>query len=367
MLKFIHCNEGLRLFRRALHVRNYGIRRYHGNAEQICEQIVKGCWNGTFFQASTGHFNQFWTRDFGWCTESLLKLGNKEKVTKTLGYALHTFQKYRKITTTISPKGVPFDFPAYAVDSVPFIIHSLYLANAESLIGRYKEFLNKEIHRFYWLVINEKTGLVKNEHFSSMKDHAIRFSSCYDNSMVAMLNRDLQNLPSLDNPLIKYNFEQKLIEYFWRHDHFIDDLSGNHVISGDANIFPFWTEVITSKDMLKKAIRTIQKCELDKPFPLRYYHSKVIMQKMHPVEIFAKGYERDTAWMHMGPLYVKLVQRVNKKLAQMYLATYTQLIERYKNYLEVFNADGTPFKSIFYQADEGMLWAVNYLGLKKDG
>jgi hypothetical protein len=91
------------------------------------------------------------------------------------------------------------------------------------------------------------------------------------------------------------------------------------------------------------------------------------MQKMHPVEILAKGYERDTAWMHMGPLYIKMVQRVNKKLAQKYLATYTQLIERYKNYLEVFNADGTPFKSRFYHADEGMLWAANYLELKKNG
>ena len=43
----------------------------------------------------------------------------------------------------------------------------------------------------------------------------------------------------------------------------------------------------------------------------------------------------------------------------------TPVIEKYKNFLEVFNPDGSPFRSWFYYADEGMLWCANYLTLAR--
>ena len=55
-------------------------KKYEGTAKQICENIVKDCWNGRFFQTSTGNFKQFWSRDFGWCVGSLMKLNYEKEV-----------------------------------------------------------------------------------------------------------------------------------------------------------------------------------------------------------------------------------------------------------------------------------------------
>ena len=65
----------------------------------------------------------------------------------------------------------------------------------------------------------------------------------------------------------------------------------------------------------------------------------------------------------MGPLYIKLLNTIDEKQAKKHINTYTKLIEKHKNFLEVFNPDGTPFKSPFYYSDESMLWAANYLTL----
>jgi len=365
MLKLIHITEGLRIFRRSLRVKRKGTKKYKGKAQDICNKIVKDCWNGTYFQTSTGHFCEFWTRDFGWCTEPLIKLRYKDKVKKTLEYALERFSRYNQITTTISPKGIPFDFPDYAPGSLVYLIRSLRLLGSKILVKKYQDFLNSEIHKFHNIVLDKETGLVrKDKHFSSIKDHALRTSSCYDNIMVAMLNNELRKINILDNPLKHYNFKKIIKDTFWTGTHFIDELSGVDLITGDANVFPFWSLVFTSKKMLKSAIETIREYELDKPFPLRYYHEKTNNQEMRSLEILAPNYERNTVWMHMGPLYINLVTTVNKNLAQEYIVQYTDVIEHYKNYLELFNPDGTPFKSRFYYADEGMLWASLFLNIK---
>src|SRR3989338_3853604 len=134
-------------------------QKYTGNADQICKQIVKDCWNGRYFQTSPSNFPQFWTRDFGWCTHSLLQLKYGAEVQQTLRYALNRFKKYKKITTTITPLGKPFDFPTPAVDSLPWLIHSLRLAKFP--YHSYKPFLNWEIQKFFTRFIDLKTGLVK--------------------------------------------------------------------------------------------------------------------------------------------------------------------------------------------------------------
>jgi hypothetical protein len=78
---------------------------------------------------------------------------------------------------------------------------------------------------------------------------------------------------------------------------------------------------------------------------------------------FTKNYEVNSIWMHIGPLYVKLVKKIDKKLAKKYIDSYTKLIEKHKNFLEVFDSKGNIYKTPFYYSDEGMLWAANYLNL----
>ena len=84
---------------------------------------------------------------------------------------------------------------------------------------------------------------------------------------------------------------------------------------------------------------------------------------MISVEVFAPGYQRDTVWAHLGPLYIEVLASINMREAKEHLDQYTKLIETHGNYLELFNPDGTPYRSWFYYADEGMLWASVYLDL----
>lgn len=335
-------------------------KKYQGNAKEICKQIVNECWNERYYQTSTGNFAQFWTRDFGWCTRSLLKLGYQKEVHQTLRYALNRFRQYNKITTTLTPRGKPFDFPTYAVDSLPWLIHSIKISKFP--YHSYKAFLNKEIRKYFSKVINNHTGLVKPEvHFSSMKDFTLRKSSCYDNCMVGLLAEDLKKM-KLTNPFKEFNYSELIKRHFWNGSYFYDDLRKKKYVAGDANIFPFLFGLINDQKMLKLALQAIKETGLDDPLPLKYTHSRKDINFIWQ-EFFLRNYESNAVWTHMGPLYIKLVHSVDPKSAKKYKEIYKKSIEKHSNFLEVFDAEGKPFRTPFYYCDSGMLWAANYLTL----
>jgi len=353
--------EGLRIFLSSRKIKKKGIKKYSGDAREICQQIVSDCWTGNFFKASQGNFAQFWTRDFNWCCRSLIKLGHQKKVKQTLLYALNHFQNHGQVTTTITPQGKPFDVYTYAVDSWPSLINCLRLLNDLELNNRFRPFLEKETMKFYEKVIEKETGLVKRKDFSSMKDYSKRKSSCYDNCMVAFLSWNLEQLGWF-NPLKKHDYPKLIKAQFWNGRYFYDDLDKRNYVAGDANIFPFILGVFNDKEMIKSAVKQIQSAKLDQPFPLKYTNH-------HPGhfifwEFLVPNYEKNTLWQHMAPLYIKLVQATNLDLFEKYYSDLTKLIEKYQNYLELFNPDGTIFKSHFYHSAQGMLWAANYLTLK---
>lgn len=348
----------MRMIKNSLTLKANGFHEYDGNARDICTQIIEDCWNGRFFQTSTTNFPQFWTRDFGWCTASLLKLGHKGRVEQTLLYALDMFSDHGKITTTIKPKGRPFNFPTVAVDSLPWFMHSIAVSNTP--IDQFIPFLEKEIRLFYNL-IDKKTGLVKQKHFSSIKDYAIRKSSCYDNCMVASLSQSIDKL-NLINPFKKFDYESILKKHFWNGNYFYDDLNKLPYLAADANIFPFYLNTIKNKHMLKSALEAIHDAKLDHPFPVKYTIKNAPVQFIWS-ELFMHNYELDTIWTHIGPLYISLLKKANPILARQYIHAYTKMIESYKNYPEALTPKGKQFTAPFYHCDQGMLWAANYLTL----
>ena len=352
-----YINEGGRIFLSSLKHRILP-QKYYGSAEDICKLVVKCCWNGRFFQTSNANFSQFWTRDFGWCAHSLIKLGYEKEVQQTLRYALNNFQLYNKVTTTITPKGEPFDFPTQAVDSLPWLIHSIRVAKFP--YHSYKNFLNNEILKYHKNFINQK-GLVKSLHVSSIKDFAVRKSSCYDNCMVGMLAVDLAKL-KLVNPF-KEDYAGIIKQNFWSNTYFYDDLEKTPYVAGDANIFPFLTGVIKDKDMLESCVKAIEEEKLDRPFPLKYTSGRNNIKFIWQEKVFLKDYESNSIWMHMGLLYVRLLKEVNPQKAEEFKKVYKELIETNHNFFEVFSADGKPYKTPFYHSDSGMLWAANYLTL----
>ncbi len=364
MYKPIHLLRALGMWHRSRNVKRYGVRRYTGNAQAICSSIVKDCWNGSFFQASTGHFRDFWIRDFSWCLEPLLRLGYKDECIKSIKFALGSYQKHGRITTTITKHGYAYDFPNYAADSLPYLIRNIRILADKDMLYTYEKFLNQQIEHYYNMVIDRRTGLVrKDKHFSSIKDHALRSSPCYSNVMAGMLAVDLNRIAILNNPFKEHNYRRLIWENFWTGEYFLDDLSGKKYIAGDANIFPFWSSLFNEKPLLKYAINKIREAGLDHPFPLKYTGVLNEDLKMIHASRLARNYEGTAVWTHMGPLYIKLVKEVYPQKAKEYVEKYSRVIEKFGTYLEVFETNAQPYHSRFYYADEGMLWASMFLDL----
>jgi hypothetical protein len=356
------------MFRRSLYVRKHGFRKYSGNDEKIAEQVIGSCWNREkqYFQASSGHFNEFYSRDFGMCAQALVRLGYREKAIKTLEYALSRFKRHGRITTSISPGGACFDFPYYAADSIPFIIHALRVSDARKLLIEYGGFLVSEIGYYYVNVFDNRRALVrKDRFFSSMKDYSRRHSACYDNCMLSMLKDDLAAL-GFYNPFGDYDVKKSILHHFWNGSYFYDDLSRQKIVTGDANVFPFWCGVVDSKHIFQLCMKSMDKARLTRPFPLKYTTKPDRIHRMHALEFFAGDYERDSIWLHLGLCFLDVVKRYDKARFRAYLEQYGSLIQKYKNFLEVYDAKGEPFKTQFYVTDESMLWVGKYLALKKN-
>jgi len=358
-------SAALNMFFRKLRVASEGIRQYPGNATKICKQIVADCWNGTYFQGSAGHFSQFWLRDFAMSAPALAKLGYKKEIKKTLEWALKIYSKNNKITTTIFPGEKPVDVWSYSTESLPYLLRTLRLF-APNLIIKHKTFLSKQIKYYYDFVLNKKTGLVRKDYnFSAMKDAVRRESSCYDNVMLALLAEELKEIKNLPNPFKKYNFKKIIEDNFWTGEYFLDDLSSQKYIASDANVVPFWTGLFSSKKMLKSAIKSIQKSKLDRPFPIKYTSKQIKSKERFIANLFTSNYEGNTIWMQIGPMFIALIKKINKKQARDYINQYKYLIEKHKNYLELFNPNGTVYQTPFYYADEGMIWAAMFLDVMK--
>ena len=362
-MNLIHLNEAFQMLKRYVYVKIHDFTKYSGTPEEICQQIIEGCWNGTFFQVSTGHFKAFYMRDFSYCVEALLYLGYKEKVWKTLQYALQTYATNNKLTTTIA-HDKPVDIFFYAPDTLPLLLRSLRIAKAFDLVETYKLFIEQEIKKYYIHTIDPETGLVRPKKFSSIKDHAYRYSSCYDNSMAGLLQHEAIAL-QLIHPLKKFDYKKILIANFWNGSYFNDDMVSKH-IAGDANVFPYWCGVIDDTTFLKKSLTALRRVGLDKPLPLRYTKNNP-SKKYFPFWLIARNYEGNTIWLHLGLCFIDIVRKIDTPLAKKYLSQYTELIQKYKTFPEVLNPTGEPYATLGYCCDEGMLWCSYYLWLLHAG
>ena len=349
------------MFKRRIRISQHGIPKYPGSPKQICSTIVKNCFKGEYFQVSTGHFSEFYMRDFGICVEALLKLGYNREVEKTLQYCLNIYSKNNKITTTITPDNNPLDVFAYAPDSLAFLLYSIRASNNNYLAEVYRPFLESQLTLYYEQVLTENGLVNPRKHFSSMKDNAHTESSCYNNCMSFMIQREAKNL-KFDFDFKKTNFKKIIMDNFWQNNFFREELHGSHV-SGDANTFPFWCGVLESKTKFKLCLHEVQRVGLDRPFPLQYARQEFKRQQLRFLNIFAPDYEGSTNWVHLGLCFMDIVKKYDKKLLKQYLNEYTGNIQKYQNFLELFNDDGTPYKTLFYHADDSMLWASKYLDL----
>ncbi|MBI4449366.1 hypothetical protein HY641_05060 [Candidatus Woesearchaeota archaeon] len=356
--------EGIRIGAQSFWRKAFGWKRYSGDAPQICAAIVANCWNGRYFQTSAGHFNEFYARDFGWCAEALCSLGHRERVLKTLEYALSSYRCHGQTRVAIAANGTPFDFPdVYAPDSLAYLLRSLRVADSRELVRKHQHFLESEIRRFHSTVIDPSTRLVRRKrHYGSMKDYSIRDASCYDHTMSAAVSIEADHL-GLANPLHKYDLQDGLVTHYWNGNHFQDEINDGHYVAADANIFPFWMGVISDRRKLARTIGSVQKAGLDRPFPIRYTRPDATIRET-PFAPIVKNWELDCIWGHLGMAYITILSRIEKQRARKHLAQYEKQIEKYGTFFEVYTPDGSaPYTSLLYHADEAMLWASAWLAL----
>ena len=359
--------EGLRIAFRGIVKHFLGYKKYEGSSEDICRQIIGDCYdeNKNYFRVSTGHFKQFYSRDFGMVCESLINLGYKDMVINTIEYAMNIFIKEKKITTHITPSGKAVDFPYHTPESIAHMLHSILLTKDKKLLNKYKNFILRKSEEIYNDDIDKSTGLLRNDkNFSSMKDHSIRECDCYNNCMIGMLADDLKKA-EIKSKLTKFDYSKIIKKYFWNGKYFVDDLSGNNVLSGDANTFPFWTGLIKDKKMFNSSLKWIKKHGLDSPWPLKYTRKGDVQDHYNFADFLVPGYEYDTLWMHLGSCFLKVVSMFDEKQLKIYLKKYEKLIVKHKNFLEIYESDGRPFRRILYFTDESMIWCSVFLDLKK--
>jgi hypothetical protein len=359
--------------------------KHSGTVREIAEKIISDCYITKkvqltqtdpitekrekteqlhkFFIVSTGHFAQFYCRDFGMCVSSLIRLGHKDKCQRTVNYALTIFQHAKKVTTTIDHNNIAVDYFAPGPDSLAFLLHAIAVTQYQ-LNQEEKEFLNDQIALYYaqfW--DNQAQTPIRNTYVSSAKDHYTRDASCYDFCMIAWTSSNATKL-HLFNPFIQENerceFENRLLELYWNGEYFFDDLTHEEYVASDAQIFPFFTQICTNTDIWQKANKAIIAEKLHEPYPVQYTKKRQ-KHKERFESMFVPNYEGNTIWLHIGLCYLQVLEEYDKNQMNHELTKIKTLVETHQNMLEVLEKNGKPYKSLFYKCDENLLWVSIFL------
>ena len=161
------------------------------------------------------------------------------------------------ITTTIHYFDRPGDVYEYGVDSLPLFLAALRAADATTwssataLAGGRDRPLLRE-------VVDPSTGLVRSDRkYSAHRDTVVNRSNAYGNTMVALLAKTIEETGWFASPFERHfegDYGRLLLEHFWVDDHFRDGL-GDDTVSGEANIWPFYTGVIADPAIIAAGAR----------------------------------------------------------------------------------------------------------------
>ncbi len=358
---YVH-NVGVRLRR---HFR--GHTRHPGSAASIMRACIDACWNGRTFTASPGHFDMFWTRDLSFSAPSLVRLGHGPQVHASLAYGLDVWAKRRShITTTIHYFDRPGDVFEYGVDSLPLFLAALRAVDATDLVERHRPWLQAEIDHFYEMVIDPTTGLVRSDRkFSAHRDTVVNRSNAYGNTMVALLAKTIEETGWFASPFERHfegDYGRLLVEHFWVDDHFRDAL-GDETVSGEANIWPFYTGVIADAELVASALGYLDANGFCDPYPLRYETSRRPEREVWLTRHILPDYQGSTVWTSLGAMYLQVLRTVDPVLAASETARYVEWIERDGTFWEVMNASGQNWVSPRWImiGEESMLWSAIFL------
>ena len=355
------------LVRARRHTRGHS--RHPGDAAAIIRACIEACWNGRTFTASPGHFDMFWTRDLGFSTPALIRLGERDRVHASLAYALDVWTRRRShVTTTINYGDRPADVFEYGVDSLPLLLAALRAADATDLVERHRDWLATEVAWFAERVVDPATGLVRADRtYSAHRDTVVNRSTAYGNTMVALLAKTLAESGWFDSPLERHfdgDHGRLLRDQFWAGDRFRDSL-GDDTVSGEANVWPFFAGVVTDDAMLRSSLAYLEANGFADPFPLRYETVRRPAREVWFTRHVLPNYQGTTIWTSLGAIYLQLLRSVDPTSAARETDRYRGWIERDGTYWEVLDGRGRPWVSprLLFIGEESMLWSAIFLDL----
>lgn len=360
----------------ATYIHNIGIRlrrefrghtRHPGDAATIVRACIEACWNGRTFTASPGHFDMFWTRDLSFSVPSLVRLGHGPRVQASMAYALDVWARRRShITTTIHYFDRPGDVFEYGVDSLPLFLAALRAADATDLVERNRPWLEAEVAHYYETVVDPTSGLVRSDRkFSAHRDTVVNRSNAFGNTMVALLAKTIEETGWFASPFERHfegDYGRLLIDHFWVGDHFRDAL-GDETVSGEANIWPFYTGVVGDPLRVAAALRHLDANGFCDPYPLRYETTRRPEREVWLTRHVLPDYQGSTVWTSLGAMYLQVLRTVDPQLAAAETARYVAWIERDGTFWEVMNAHGQNWVSPRWIliGEESMLWSAIFL------
>lgn len=365
----------------AVYVHNIGIRlrrqirghtRHPGDAASIVRACIEACWNGRTFTASPGHFDMFWTRDLSFSAPSLVRTGHRDRVHASLAYALEVWTRRRShITTTIHYWDRPGDVFEYGVDSLPLFLAALRTAGADDLVERHGAWLQGEVDQFYRLVVDPATGLVRSDRkFSAHRDTVVNRSNAYGNTMVALLAKTIEETGWLASPFTAHfegDYGRLLLEHFWVDGHFRDAL-GDETVSGEANVWPFYSGVVDDPAVVTPALDYLAANGFCDPYPLRYETSRRPEREVWLTRHILPDYQGSTVWTSLGAMYLQVLRTIDPALAARETGRYVEWIERDGTFWEVMNSQGQNWVSPRWImiGEESMLWSAIFLDHLED-
>jgi hypothetical protein len=240
----------------------------------------------------------------------------------------------------------------------------LRAAGAEHLVARHRELLTREIQRFYDVVFDPTLGMARPDgYFSGPRDCMTGRSTVFANTMIGLLGRLLHEL-HMPNPFAGHDVVGAMWQHHWMGDHFRDSLCRD-IPSGDANVWPFYFDVVTDRQLQRRALATLDARGFTRPLPLRYFPTRLPDAELPVPRAATPNYQGDTSWMQLGMAFMRVLGAVDAPLMEWHRANVAAIIERDRNFLEVYRTDGKPYRgrAFLYYCDEGMLWASMFLDL----
>ncbi len=353
----------LRAEYRQLANRYFGrITTFEGDARAICGQILSLLWEGDFYRTSLGHFDFFWMRDFGTVCESLVHLGNGDRVHHTLRWALRHYRRAGHVTLCIDSVGNCFDAPGKSIDALPWLLHCIVVSHY-SLNKSDVKFLNRELKKYRKTYLDDY-GMVKSMRFAEMRDAVMYDRSAYAVTMVARLAVCTDKL-GLIHPYVVGQYHNLLTHHYWNGHYFNADY-GNTAFSAECALFPFFMDIIDDEHMALQTFKYIDKQRLNEPFPLIYTNTpEKFTYHWWMTAPWMPNYEGDTIWSWHGEYYLHLLHRYKRPEYPAQYARFSALIELHHTFPEMLNLDGSWYNAPVYKGDPGMVWVALFLELPK--